>query len=164
MNKAFRDVMEFMVKHGQVINTEPTIVDLETHNLRVDLIVEELQELFEAMEEDNLVEIADALADICYVVIGAAISYGIDLPNVWDAVHKNNMLKESKFREDGKVVKSEKHEKVDLSFVTKPLKILPSITKKEYMELVADCAKLRALEAAGVDNWEGYDEALEDVF
>lgn len=63
------------------------------HELRVDLINQEVCELFDAMASHNIVEIADALADIIYVVKGTANTYGIDLGRVFNIVQKSNMMK-----------------------------------------------------------------------
>ncbi len=61
--------------------------------LRVRLIVEELGELLSAIAQPDAVEVADALADLVYVVVGTAVAFGVDLPEVWDEVHTSNMRK-----------------------------------------------------------------------
>lgn len=63
-------------------------------NLRIELIDEEVnRELLPAMRAGDLEEIADAMADTIYVVVGAALEYGIPLDRVWDAVQRANMSK-----------------------------------------------------------------------
>lgn len=69
--------------------------------LRYALINDELSELEEAMDQRNVVEIADALADLLYVVYGAAVAFGIPIDAVFDEVHDSNM---SKLGEDGKPI------------------------------------------------------------
>ena len=74
--------------------------------LRLSLISEELRELSDALDEDNAVEAADALADLAYVVIGAAIEWGIPLAEVFAEVHRSNMTKVAgNVRGDGKILK-----------------------------------------------------------
>ena len=61
-----------------------------------------------AMGQGDLVEIADGLADLIYVLIGTSIAYGIDLEPIWDEVHKTNMAKVGGgVRGDGKILKPE---------------------------------------------------------
>ena len=67
--------------------------------LRYDLIKEELEELKEAMENKDLLEVADALTDILYVTYGAGHAFGIDLDKCFEEVQSSNM---SKLGEDGK--------------------------------------------------------------
>lgn len=86
-------------------------VDDALAGLRTALLEEEVQELAVASEARDLVGIADALADIVYVVYGTALTYGIDLDLVLREVHRSNMSKldldgKPILREDGKVLKS----------------------------------------------------------
>lgn len=76
--------------------------------MRVNLIGEECLELVNAIEDKDLVETADALADLLYVVYGAAIAFGIDIRPVFDEVHRSNMAKVGgPTRADGKILKPE---------------------------------------------------------
>ena len=68
--------------------------------LRVQLIEEELQELKDAIADRNMTEIADALADLLYVVYGAGHTFGINLDKAFDAVHTSNMTKSCKDEEE----------------------------------------------------------------
>ena len=63
------------------------------HYLRIRLILEESIETFRAMVRGDTAEVADGLADLCYVAIDAAVAYGIDLGPVWAAVQAANMAK-----------------------------------------------------------------------
>jgi len=74
--------------------------------LRVKLIKEETQELFDALGRENLIEIADGIVDSIVVLLGTAVTYGIDIRLVWDEIHKTNMAKQGgKKRSDGKFLK-----------------------------------------------------------
>ena len=102
----FKDVLEFHKKFGVSILRRPRCTREEVRSLRARLIQEEHDELTTAMAEGNIPGIADGCVDLVYVVLGTAMSYGIDLRPVWDAVHKANMLKEGGGkRSDGKILK-----------------------------------------------------------
>ena len=101
----FEDVRLFMKTFGQTIRTKPQFPDNKTMQLRFDLIKEELNELENAMNSKNLVEIADALTDILYVTYGAGFAYGIDLDKCFKEVQRANM---SKLGKDGKPIYNEK--------------------------------------------------------
>jgi len=107
MTKQQEQLREFHEKFGCVINDRPTIVDLDIAVLRESLIEEELNE-FSAAAIDNdsrdLSEIADALGDLLYVVLGSAVSFGIDLEPVFEEIHRSNM---SKVWPDGTIHKNE---------------------------------------------------------
>ena len=100
----FELVGDFMEAFGQDVETQPTWPDFNTRELRVDLIQEEVDELVEAIANKDMVEIADALTDILYVVYGAGHTFGIDLDECFTEVHASNM---SKLGEDGTPVKAE---------------------------------------------------------
>jgi len=72
---------------------KPTLVDHALEEQRFNFILEELDEYLDATERDDIVGIADALADLLYVVLGTAVVHGIDLQPVFDAVHASNMTK-----------------------------------------------------------------------
>lgn len=80
--------------------------------LRLDLLIEEVYEYEDASEVEDIVEVADALADMVYIIYGTALSYGINLDAVLDEVHASNMSKltaegQVLMREDGKILKSD---------------------------------------------------------
>lgn len=89
----YTKVKQFMATFGQEVKPVPKIAKLSTITLRLALIEEELQELREALVNNDIVETADALADILYVVYGAAAAFGIDIDEVFDEVHESNMSK-----------------------------------------------------------------------
>ena len=93
-NKAFGVPVHDTVQE-EIFTKNPSLT-----KLRLDLILEEVRELKEAIETNDMVETIDALADILYVVYGAGASFGIDLDNAYDIVHKSNMSKLCKTEED----------------------------------------------------------------
>lgn len=94
-------VREFYVANSQPIAENPSLPDEKRRELRIDLIKEEFEEYIEAESENDLVEIADALADMVYIICGTAFEYGIPLSDVFHEVHRSNM---SKLGADGKPV------------------------------------------------------------
>jgi len=86
-------VQEFHQRFGVFIRSSPGLVDERTRGIRIRLIREELGEFEKSANEGNLVKIADALADLLYVVYGTGNSYGIDLEPIFDEVHASNMTK-----------------------------------------------------------------------
>ena len=106
----FELVGDFMEAFGQDVLVEPTWPDRAVTDLRVELIAEELEELEVAIDNDDMVEVADALTDILYVTYGAGHAFGIDLDDCFREVHWSNMSKLGEdgkpiYREDGKVMK-----------------------------------------------------------
>ena len=89
----FELVGDFMEAFWQIIEPEPIIPDDTIVDLRVDLIAEEFLELREAVANEDIVEIADALTDLLYVVYGAGHAFGIDLAECFLEVHASNMSK-----------------------------------------------------------------------
>ena len=104
----FSKVGTFMKTFGQEVKTKPSFSTDKINKLRIDLIKEELDELTEAMNNKDLLEVADALTDILYVTYGAGHAFGIDLDKCFDEVQRSNM---SKLGEDGKPIYNE-HGKV----------------------------------------------------
>lgn len=118
----FELVGDFMEAFGQIVEPEPIIPDDMIVDLRVDLIAEEFLELREAVANEDIVEIADALTDLLYVVYGAGHAFGIDLDECFLEVHASNMSKldddgQPIYREDGKVLKSDNYFKPNLASV-----------------------------------------------
>ena len=116
----FQKVKSFMQTFGQEVKNKPSFSSEKINNLRYDLIREELEELKDAMENKNLLEVADALTDILYVTYGAGHAFGINLDDCFDEVQKSNMSKlDDKgnpiYNESGKVMKGPKYFKPDLN-------------------------------------------------
>jgi predicted HAD superfamily Cof-like phosphohydrolase len=100
----FELVGDFMEAMDQEIQIYPVFPDEHIQNLRVDLIEEEFDELRDGIEAKDIVEVADALTDLLYVIYGAGHAFGIDLDECFNEVHLSNM---SKLGEDGRVIKRE---------------------------------------------------------
>ena len=116
----FNKVGTFMKTFGQEVKTNPSFGTDKINKLRIDLIKEELQELTEAMDNKDLLEVADALTDILYVTYGAGHAFGINLDNCFDEVQNSNMSKLDENgnpikNEQGKVLKGPKYFKPNLS-------------------------------------------------
>ena len=116
----FNKVGIFMKTFGQEVKNKPSFSSDKINKLRIDLIKEELEELIEAMNNRDLLEVADALTDILYVTYGAGHSFGIDLDKCFDEVQNSNMSKLDEnnkpiYNDAGKVMKGPKYFKPDLS-------------------------------------------------
>ena len=116
----FDKVGTFMKTFGQEVKTSPALSTDKINRLRVDLIKEELEELTEALNNKDLLEVADALTDILYVTYGAGHAFGIDLDKCFEEVQNSNMSKLGKdgrpiYNDSGKVMKGPNFYKPDLS-------------------------------------------------
>ena len=116
----FNKVGLFMKTFGQEVKNKPSLSSDKINKLRIDLIKEELDELKEAMDNKDLLEVADALTDILYVTYGAGHAFGVDLDKCFDEVQNSNMSKlgengEPIYNEAGKVMKGPNYFKPDLS-------------------------------------------------
>ena len=103
-------VLEFHKAFNLTIGERAGFPDKEIRALRRRLLNEEFTEYLQAETKDDLVEIADALADIIYIACGTAVAYGIPLDRVFAEVHRSNMSKLGEngrpiYRDDGKVLK-----------------------------------------------------------
>ena len=116
----FEKVGLFMKNFGQEVKTKPSLSTNKINDLRISLISEELEEFKEAIKNNDLKEVADALTDILYVTYGAGHSFGIDLDKCFDEVQKSNMSKLDQngkpiYNEFGKVMKGSNYFKPNLS-------------------------------------------------
>ena len=116
----FSKVGIFMKTFGQEVKNKPSFSTDKINKLRLDLIKEELTELTEAMNNKDLLEVADALTDILYVTYGAGHAFGINLDKCFDEVQNSNMSKLDEngkpiYNENGKVLKGPKYFKPNLS-------------------------------------------------
>ena len=116
----FNKVKTFMEIFGQEVKTKPSFSTEKINSLRYDLIKEELEELKEAMENKDLLEVTDALTDILYVTYGAGHAFGIDLDKCFEEVQSSNMSKLGEdgkpiYNQSGKVMKGPKYFKPDLT-------------------------------------------------
>ena len=115
----FDDVKIFMKTYGQEVNTKPSFPNKKIVQLRYNLIKEELDELYSAIKDKDIIEVADALTDLLYVVYGAGHSWGINLDKCFAEVQRSNMSKLGKdgnpiYNEHGKVMKGPNYSKPNL--------------------------------------------------
>ena len=115
----FEKVGLFMTTFGQEIKSKPSFSSDKINTLRVNLIVEELEEFKEAISKKDLKEAADALTDILYVTYGAGHAFGINLDDCFEEVQNSNMSKLDNngkpiYNKDGKVMKGPNYFKPDL--------------------------------------------------
>ena len=115
----FEKVKTFMTTYGQEVKESASFPDKNIIKLRLKLIKEELEELEQALNDKNLLEVADALTDILYVTYGAGHSFGINLDSCFEEVQRSNMSKLDKdgkpiYNEYGKVMKGPNFSKPNL--------------------------------------------------
>ena len=116
----FEKVGIFMKTFGQEVKTKAELSSNKINELRISLINEELEELKKAIEDNDILEVADALTDILYVTYGAGHAFGIDLDKCFNEVQESNMSKLGSdgkpiYNEAGKVMKGPNYFKPDLS-------------------------------------------------
>ena len=116
----FRKVGIFMKTFGQEVKNKPSFSTDKINKLRLDLIKEEFDELEDAINKKDLLEVADALTDILYVTYGAGHAFGINLDKCFDEVQNSNMSKLDEngkpiYNDSGKVMKGPNYFKPNLS-------------------------------------------------
>lgn len=123
MKKQIDAVKEFHTAF-KIGHSETPIADLggTKNQLRYNLMKEENEEYFEAVQNNDLVEIADALGDMMYILCGTIIEHGLQekIEAVFDEIQRSNMSKLGEdgqpiYREDGKVMKGPNYFKPDFS-------------------------------------------------
>ena len=113
-----------MKTFGQEVKENTGLSSEKINSLRISLIKEELIELQKAIQDKNVVEIADALTDILYVTYGAGHAFGINLDKCFDEVQNSNMSKlgtdgKPIYNDAGKVMKGPYYFKPNLSKLLK---------------------------------------------
>lgn len=135
------DVREFMLACDQPVRTEPTVISDQEKWERLTMLIEEFSEHKNALValkraneyhsrqgiKDAMVELADSLVDMVYIIIGTAHSYGLDFDALWEEIHGNNLTKIDPetglvLKKNGKVQKPEGYVPVDLRSVIYPAK------------------------------------------
>ena len=101
----FEKVGIFMKTFEQEVKTKAELSNNKINELRISLINEELEELKKAIEDNDILEVADALTDILYVAYGAGHAFGINLDKCFEEVQNSNM---SKLGSDGKPIYNDK--------------------------------------------------------
>ncbi|MCV6628367.1 MAG: nucleoside triphosphate pyrophosphohydrolase family protein [Flavobacteriaceae bacterium] len=123
MKRKLAAVKEFHKAFGLGINQQPTVkLSKETLALRFKLMAEENEEYLEAAEDGDLVEVADALGDMLYILCGTILEHGMQhkIEEVFEEIQKSNMSKlgadgKPIYREDGKVMKGPNYFKPDIA-------------------------------------------------
>jgi len=116
----FESVRKFMETFGQDVKEKAEFPNEKITSLRHDLIKEELEELREAIDNKDITEVADALADILYVTYGAGHAFGVNLDKCFKEVQNSNMSKlgadgKPIYNDKGKVLKGPNYFKPDLT-------------------------------------------------
>lgn len=95
MQKQLAQVATFQVAFGQNVEPSPTLINKETARLRYDLMKEENEEYLEAVENNDLVEIYDALVDQYYILCGTILEHGMQniIEKGFEEVQRSNMSK-----------------------------------------------------------------------
>ncbi len=118
----FNKVKEFHEIYNCNIGNEPVLPDNNERELRKSLLQEEYNEYLQGEENHDIVEIADALGDMLYIIYGTCVSYGIDIDEVFAEIHASNLSKLGEddkpiYREDGKVMKGPNYFKPDIKSI-----------------------------------------------
>ncbi len=122
MKKSLKAVQEFHEAFGLGVQRKPTAsLEAGKIELRYELMKEENEEYLEAAKDENLVEVADALGDMLYILCGTIIEHGLQhkISEVFDEIQRSNMSKlgldgKPVYREDGKVLKGPNYSRPDL--------------------------------------------------
>lgn len=124
MIKQINQVKKFNEAFNLPINNNPCLPKFTLQYKRIDYLQEELDEFSEAVKEQDLVEIADAIVDQLYIVLGTAVLYGLGdkLEALFDEVHRSNMTKldengQPVYNKHGKVAKSALYQEPDLKSI-----------------------------------------------
>jgi len=123
MKKQIEQVKEFNKVFGIKYNNNPTLISWEDWGLRDNLMYEELGEYYDACENENLTEVADALGDMLYILCGTILAHGMQdkIEEILDEIHRSNMSKIEDGvvlrREDGKVMKGKNYFKPNIKAI-----------------------------------------------
>lgn len=125
MKRKLEAVAEFHRAFGLGVASAPTVnLGKDKIDLRFKLMAEENEEYLEAAENNDLVEVADALGDMLYILCGTILEHGLQhkIEEVFEEIQRSNMSKLSEdgqpiYREDGKVMKGPNYFKPDISTV-----------------------------------------------
>jgi predicted HAD superfamily Cof-like phosphohydrolase len=112
MKKQLQQLWDFQSAYDSTRNTKPTLITTDEAQLRYRLGKEELDEYLDACNNNDLIEVADALADQLYILLGTMVAHGMKdvIEDIFDDVHRSNMSKlgpdgKPIYREDGKILK-----------------------------------------------------------
>ncbi|RXR21510.1 pyrophosphohydrolase domain-containing protein [Flavobacterium stagni] len=127
MQKQLNAVKEFHTAFGLGVSESPKAdLGAQTNLLRFNLMKEENEEYLEAVQNNDLIEIADALGDMLYILCGTILEHGLQhkIEAVFDEIQRSNMSKLGEdgkpiYREDGKVMKGPNYFKPDFDSILK---------------------------------------------
>lgn len=121
MRKQISAVIAWYKNFSIKFNTEPTLITEDRYLMRHELMREENQEYLDACKDGDMIEIADALGDMLYILCGTIIEHGMQdkLVLVFDEIHRSNTSKlglngKPVYREDGKILKGPHYFKPNL--------------------------------------------------
>jgi predicted HAD superfamily Cof-like phosphohydrolase len=173
MEKQIMQVKEFQDAVDAPSPSRPTLLPIKRAKLRQDLLQEEVNEIRKGSYEGDIVQIADGVIDCMYILIGTAHEHGFAdrLDMLFDEVHRSNMSKmgpdgKAIYREDGKVMKSERYSPPNLERImsrnfdlyreNKVLKEIAEMQNKETEDLIKLTIKkkLRILDRIRYFIWE----------
>jgi predicted HAD superfamily Cof-like phosphohydrolase len=127
MKEELKKVEEFHKKFKQETGFTLCNISREEATLRVKLMSEEMEEYFDAVLKYDTVEIADALGDQLYILLGTIVKHGMQhvIVDVFNEIHRSNMSKlgpdgEPILREDGKILKGPGYFPPDIDSVLRP--------------------------------------------
>lgn len=118
----YTKVKEFQTIFKSHVSEKPVLPNTEERDLRKRLLEEEYNEYLEGENNNDIIEIADALGDMLYIIYGTAVSYGLPINEIFNEIHASNMSKLDEngnpiFREDGKILKGKNYFKPDLKSI-----------------------------------------------
>lgn len=127
MKNKIKAVQEFHQAFGLGIQQQPTAnLDENKLQLRFNLMAEENEEYLEAAKNNDIVEVADALGDMLYILCGTILEHGMQhkIEEVFNEIQRSNMSKlgadgKPIYREDGKVMKGPNYFRPNISEVLK---------------------------------------------
>ena len=127
INKPINAVKKFHKSYELLIKNSPTVnLDKELIKLRFNLMKEENEEYLEAARKKDIIEVADALGDMLYILCGTIITHGFQykIEEVFDEIQRSNMSKLDKsgkpiYRKDGKVMKGPNYFKPNIKAILK---------------------------------------------
>jgi predicted HAD superfamily Cof-like phosphohydrolase len=127
MIKQLKSVEEFHIKFKQTNGSSPCMISEKEAELRHKIMVEEVDEYMEAVKENDLIGIADALGDQLYILCGTILKHGMQdvIEKVFDEIHASNLSKldengEPVLREDGKIIKGPYYHPPDIMGIINP--------------------------------------------
>ena len=114
-------VQLFHKTFGAPIGVEPQLISKERNDLRYELMREENQEYIDACNSNDMVEVADALGDMLYILCGTIVEHGMQhkIEQVFNEIQASNMSKLDEagnpiYREDGKILKGKNYFKPNI--------------------------------------------------